>query len=84
MVCHLSPLTSTVLGNLKTILIIIISILFLDETNPNIQNITGILLTLLGSIYYSYLKYKENKQEKINQSLQNDSKIIDLIKDKNF
>ena len=82
MVCYLLPLTSTVLGNIKTILIVVIDILFLNETKPNIQNVTGIILTLLGSIFYSYLNYKENKNKflkKDQYEIDKHSKILDLI-----
>jgi len=52
-----SPLTMNVVGYLKTCLVFLIGFLFTDS-NPSVQSVTGISMTLLGLALYTRSKLK--------------------------
>lgn len=56
-----SPLTITIAGNIKQVSTIVISI-FLFNTQVSILNGMGILTTLIGGAYYSYVANDERDQ----------------------
>ncbi|EFC45261.1 predicted protein, partial [Naegleria gruberi] len=60
----LSPLTFQVLGHAKTISILIGGYLFFGNDKPmNVNHIVGIAVAVLGTIAYSYFKYKEEMEK---------------------
>ncbi len=67
---HTSPLTMSVLGNVKQALIIGLSIL-LFHTQVLLMSSVGVVITMIGMMLYTYLTYKEklskSEEKKIQQ-----------------
>ena len=64
-----SPLTYQVLGHLKSIIILILGIIFYD-VYPSVKAVFGMVLAMIGVIIYT----EENRQQnKKNQSIQKNS-----------
>ena len=57
------PLVITILGNIKHILTILISIIVFS-TQITWRNALGILITISGAMYYSYLNHIESQQSR--------------------
>jgi solute carrier family 35, member E3 len=64
-----SPLTYQVLGHLKSIIILILGIMFYD-VSPSIKAIFGMVLAMIGVIIYTEENRQQNKKK---QSLQKNS-----------
>jgi len=76
MIQHTSPLTSAILGNVKIIAIICVGFWFFNL--PIIPNhIIGIILTIIGTVSYSFFKYIENKNQQYTTNKNN--KTIEKI-----
>eukprot|EP01068_Selenidium_serpulae_P007284 Selendium_serpulae@DN4669_c0_g1_i2.p2 len=56
----LSPVSFTVIGYSKACVQSLIGIIFLGETQT-VQSVSGILLTMLGGIWYGRIKYREGE-----------------------
>merc|ERR1712070_77343 len=58
-----SPLTLTIAGNVKGVVTIILSVA-LFNTPLLFWNVIGIVTTILGAAWYSYLSYAEKHQKR--------------------
>eukprot|EP01114_Cavostelium_apophysatum_P012999 TRINITY_DN305_c0_g1_i4.p1 TRINITY_DN305_c0_g1~~TRINITY_DN305_c0_g1_i4.p1 ORF type:complete len:326 (+),score=41.29 TRINITY_DN305_c0_g1_i4:153-1130(+) len=56
-----SPLTTTVVGQLKNVLSVLLGFFLLGGVKFNTVNVAGLFLNCLGGVYYSYVKYEEGK-----------------------
>ena len=57
-----SALTTTIVGNLKSVLVMFVSILFFSTVTYTTSEMAGLLLNLFGGVLYSTAKYFEMKE----------------------
>jgi len=55
-----SALTTTVIGQLKNVISVVLGFILLGGVQVNGINVAGLALNSLGGIYYSYVKYQES------------------------
>jgi drug/metabolite transporter (DMT)-like permease len=70
-----SPLTYTVLSQVKTILIIVIGSYFFD-TMPSRRMTLGVCLGLIGVVLYTYESQRQVEEKKLQQQQQQKSTVI--------
>jgi len=56
-----SALTTTIMGQLKNVLQVLLGLFVLETVETNFVNVLGLTLNCLGGIYYAYVKYFESK-----------------------
>eukprot|EP00741_Cyanophora_paradoxa_P023848 tig00021680_g23035.t1 len=56
-----SPLTTSIMGQVKAVIQIACGFLFFDRMQAKTLNIAGMVLSTAGALYYSYLKYEQQK-----------------------
>ena len=71
---YTSPLTVTIVGCVKQVVTIILGVLIFDKTISYL-NVIGIVITILGSLWYSLLKFKKEPQKDDSKNLINDQQI---------
>lgn len=60
---HTSPLTVTIVGCVKQVITIILSVIIFDKSITK-TNMFGIIVTTFGSLWYGLLKLKKKQQQK--------------------
>ena len=59
----LSPLSYLVIGHIKTIIILILGILFFEHKFPSNNTIIGTIIALIGVLLYSYENSRQQQQK---------------------
>jgi len=57
-----SPLTTTIMGHVKNVVSVLISLMLMNITLTTLNSI-GLIVNMIGGFWYSYIKYKEQTEK---------------------